>query len=182
MNPFNKTLIPLALTLALASTPVLAQNSKQALAARLVQLQVQMDGEALTEQLAVTAIGPLVAKWSQRVQESVPADKQQDVTRRLDAELEKLGDGTEQAIRSQLQAAAEAALVPLYMQRLSEDEMKAVIAYLESPASEKFQSLSVETTEAWAQKIVSSTEAQVKTKVDAFEAAAIGIVGVSGRQ
>lgn len=182
MKPISKTLLPLALALALATTPALAQDSKQALAARLAQLQVQMDGDAMTDQLAATAIGPLVAKWSQRVQESVPADKQRDVTTRLDAELEKLGTGTEQAIRGQLQAAAEAALVPLYMQRLTEDDLRVVITYLESPASEKFQALTLETTEAWAQKIVQSTEAQVKTRVDAFEAAAIGIVGVSDRK
>lgn len=182
MKQLGKTLLPLALTLALACTPALAQQSKQALATRLVQLQVQLDGDAMTEQLAATAIGPLVAKWSQRVQESVPADKQRDVTQKLDAELEKLGNATEQAIQGQLKPAAEAALVPLYMQRLTEDDMKAVIAYLESPASEKFQSLSRESTEAWAQKIVDISEAQVKSKVDAFEAAAIGIVGVSGKQ
>lgn len=179
MKSLRNTLLPLALTLAFATTPALAQD-KQALAARLVQLQVQLDGDAMTDQLAVTAIGPLVAKWSQRVQESVPADKQQEVTRRLDAELEKLGAGTEQAIQAQLQPAAEAALIPLYMQRLTEDELRAVIAYLESPASEKFQALNRETTEAWAQKIVDSSESQVKTQVDAFEASAIGIVGVSG--
>lgn len=181
MKSLNKTLLPLALALALASTPALAQDSKQALAARLVQLQVQMDGDAMVDQLTATAVGPLVAKWSQRMQESVPADKQQEVTRQLDAELEKLGNGTEQAVRGQLQSAAEAALVPLYTQRLTEDELRAVIAYLESPASSKFQSLSMESTEAWAQKIVDGTQAQVKTKVDAFEASAIGIIGVGSK-
>ena len=139
-----------------------------------------MDGEAMTDQLAASAVGPLVAKWSQRIQQSVPEAKQDDVVRRLDVELEKLGNGTEQAVRSQLQPAAEAVLVPLYMEKLSEEELKMVIAYLESSASQKFQSLSGEATEAWAQKIVDTTEPQVKDKVDAFEASAIGIVGVSG--
>ena len=182
MKLTGKTLLPLALTLALACTPALAQQSKQQLATRLAQLQVELDGNAMTEQLAITAIGPLVAKWSQRVQESVPPDKQRDVTQKLDAELEKLGIATEQAIQAQLKPTAESALVPFYMQRLTEDDMKTVIAYLESPASEKFQSLSMESTEVWAQKIVDVSEAQVKSKVDAFEAAAIGIVGVSGKQ
>lgn len=178
MNSIGKTLIPLALSLMLASAPALAQN-KQALAAKLAQLQVQMDGEALTDQLAASAVGPLVARWSQRIEQSVPEAKQEDVVRRLDVELEKLGTGTEQAVRSQLKPAAEAVLVPLYMEKLTEDELKMVIAYLESSASQKFQSLSMEATEAWAQKIVDTTESQVKTKVDAFEASAIGIVGVS---
>lgn len=180
MKKLAQTLFPLALTLSLASTPALAQN-KQQLATKLAQLQVQMDGEAMTQQLTATAVGPMVVKWSQRIQESVPEDKQRDVSNRLDQELEKLANGTEEAVKNQLQKAANDVLVPMYMEKLTEDEMRTVISYLESPVSEKFQVLSGETTEAWAQKIVEVTESQVKTKVDAFEASAIGIVGVSNK-
>lgn len=180
MNGITTPLFAAALAAALTLTPAVAQD-KQALAKKLAQLQVQMDGDAMAEQLAVTAVGPMVNKWAGRIQESVPAEKQRDVSTRLDAELEKLGNGTEQDVRGQLQAAADAALVPLYMQRLSEDELKAVIAYLESPASRKFQELSMDSTDTWAQKIVDLTQAQVKKRVDAFEAAAIGIVGTTGK-
>lgn len=181
MKHIGRILVPAAIAVALLLGGTAQAQDKKALATKLAQIQVELDGQAMAEQLTLTAVGPLVAKWLQRVETTVPEDKQRDVTQRLDVELEKLGQSTEQLIMTQLQATAQAALVPIYMENLTEDELKMVITWLESSASTKLQTLNMQATEAWAQKIVDQTEPQVKNKVDAFEASAIGIVGVSGK-
>lgn len=152
-----------------------AQQSKQELASRLAQLQVRIDGEAIAEQLADQAVQPLVAAWSERLHE-MPGERQTSAAEQLDAELEKFKASARQAIGASLPAAAEAALAPIFMERLTEDDLKVVIAYMESPASGKMQALGGDASNAWAAAVVDSTRGRVETSLQAFDAAAARIV------
>lgn len=154
----------------------MAQDAKKALASRLAQIQVKLEGPSLAEQLTSSAAQPLLATWSQRLDESVPPARQPEVREKLSAELNKFGESTHKAVTTQLGKAAEAALVPIYMEKLSEDEMKAIIAFLESPANTKFQALGNDSGNAWAQKVVEATRASVEAGAKAFDAAANRIV------
>lgn len=158
--------------------PATAQNTdaKRALAQKISQIQQKSDSEALAEQLTASAVQPLLASWSERLDETVPPARQKDVRDKLDVELKKFADTSRKAIEGQTSKAADAALVPLLMEKLSEDEMKTVIAYLESPAAAKFQALGPEATTAWAKKVVEATRAPVESAAKTFEAAANRII------
>ena len=57
--------------------PATAQNDgKRALATKLAQIQLKADSAALAEQLTATAVQPVLASWSQRLDETVPPAKQ----------------------------------------------------------------------------------------------------------
>ena len=75
--------LPIAIIFAAAcavSTGAIAQNdSKRALAVKLAQMQQKADGDAMAEQLTGTAVQPLLAGWSQRLDETVPPARQKDV-------------------------------------------------------------------------------------------------------
>ena len=160
------------------STGATAQNdSKRALATRLAQMQLKADGTTMAEQLTASAVQPIVAGWSQRLDETVPPAKQKDVRDKLDVELKKFADNTQKAVDAQVGKSAEAALVPIFMDKLSEEEMKTIIAYLESPVSAKFQALGPDAADAWAKRIIEATRSQVETSAKTFEAAANRIVG-----
>lgn len=161
-----------------ASTGALAQDAKKALATKLAQMQIKSDGPALAGQLTADAAQLPLANWSQRLDESVPPARQKEVREKLDAELKKFGDTTHKAIEAQIGKAGEAALVPLFMDKLSEDEMKTVISYMESPAAAKFQSISADAGNAWAQKVIDATRPTVEANIKAFDATASKIVGV----
>lgn len=156
-----------------------AQNDegKKALATKLAQIQQKSDAAQLTEQLVASVAQPVIAAWSQRLDETVPPAKQKDVRDKLDAELKKLIDNTRKTIEAQANKTAEAALVAVYTEKLTEDELKTVIAYLESPASAKFQSVGGEAANAWATKVVEATRTAVEGHVKSFDAAAAKIVG-----
>ena len=163
------------------STGASAQNdAKRALATKLAQMQQKADGPMLTEQLAATAVQPMLVNWSQRLDESVPPARQKEVREKLDTELKKFADSTQKAIEGQLAKTAEATLVPIFMDKLSEDEMKTVIAYMESSASAKFNALAPEASNAWAQRIVDATKSTVETNAKSFDAAANRIVSAAG--
>ena len=182
----NATLskLPIAILFAAVcaiSTGANAQNdSKRALAVKLAQMQQKADGEAMVEQLTATAVQPLLAGWSQRLDETVPPARQKEVRDKLDVELKKYADSTHKVVEAQTAKAAEAALVPIFMEKLTEDELKQIVAYMESPASAKFQALGPDATNAWAKRIIDATKPQVESGAKTFEAAANRIVSSSG--
>ncbi|MFD1712291.1 DUF2059 domain-containing protein [Ottowia flava] len=143
-------------------------------------MQQKADGEAMIEQLTGTAVQPLLAGWSQRLDETVPPARQKEVRDKLDVELKKFADSTHKAVEAQTAKAAEAALVPIFMEKLTEDELKTIVAYMESPVSAKFQALGPDATNAWAKRIIDATKPQVESGAKTFEAAANRIVSSSG--
>lgn len=167
----------LFVALCAVTTGASAQDAKKAMATKLAQMQAKSDGAALANQLTADAVQLPLSAWSQRLDESVPPARQKDVRDKLDVELKKFADNTHKAIEAQVSKAAETALVPLFMDKLSEDEMKTVIAYMESPAAIKFQSLSADAGNAWAQKVIDATRSTVEANVKSFDAAATKIVG-----
>ncbi len=168
----------LFVALCAVSTGASAQDAKKTLATKLAQMQAKSDGAAMANQLTADAVQLPLSTWSQRLDESVPPARQKDVRDKLDVELKKFADNTHKAIEAQVGKAAETALVPLFMDKLSEDEMKTIIAYMESPAALKFQGLSADAGNAWAQKVIDATRTTVETNVKSFDAAATKIVGV----
>ena len=184
MNPILNRISIATLLVAACALPLgaAAQNSdnKRALAVKLAQIQQKNDGDAMAEQLTASAVQPLIADSSQKLDESVPPAKQKDVRDKLDQELKKFSESTFKTIQGQTSKGAEAALVPIFMEKLSEDELKTIIAYLESPAAAKFQSLGPDATNAWAKKVIDATRPSVKSGADSFNAAAARIVGASG--
>ena len=161
------------------STHALAQDGKRALAVKLAQIQLKADSGAMADQLTASAVQPLIAAWSQRLDETVPPARQKDVRDKLDAELKKFTDNTEKTIEAQVAKSAEPALVPIFMEKLTEDEMKTIIAYLESPVSAKFQSLGPDAANAWAKRVVDATRASVESGQKSFDSAAERIVNSS---
>ena len=181
-TPLSKLPIAILFVAACAvSTGVNAQNdNKRALAVKLAQMQQKADGDAMVEQLTGSAVQPLLAGWSQRLDETVPPARQKEVRDKLDVELKKFADSTHKVVETQTAKAAEAALVPIFMEKLTEDELKQIVAYMESPVSAKFQALGPDATNAWAKRIIDATKPQVESGAKTFEAAANRIVGGSG--
>ena len=178
----NRKLSTLGVVLALAAVFTLPagnaladEASKRALAVKLAPLQQKNDHQAITDQLTASA-AQLIIHWTQEVEKSVPAARQQEVRNQLDVELKKFTEKTEKNVSAQVASAAESALVPVFMEKLSEDELKTIVTYLESPASTKFQNLGVEAGNAWAMKIIEATKDAVERDVKSFDAAAKRIV------
>ena len=109
----------------------------------------------------------------------MPPAKQKEVRDKLDVELKKFAETTHKTVEGQVGKTAEAAMVPIFMEKLSEDELKTIIAYLESPVSAKFQSLGPDATNAWAKRIIDATKPAVESGVKTFDASANRIVGAA---
>lgn len=154
--------------LAATSTGAALAQTKSELVARLVALQqpgIENIGRALagqTSQRVLQAAGQALPR--------VPADKREAAAKDVQADVSKFYDEIEPVLRKRASELAPATLTPLYQERFSEDELRHVIAWLESPVSKKFQQLDSEVGNTLAQKVVADTRGNMETRLKALEA------------
>ena len=156
----------LLLALSLVAAPAQAQSKKE-LVAKVVQLQ-QGGVDALARQLAGQTAGNMLQLAGQAMAQ-VPADKRDAVGKDVQAEVKKFHDDIEPMLRDKAAKLAPATLGPVLDEKFSEDELKQVIAWLESPAAKKYQQVSPELEAALAQKLVADTRPLIEPKLKALQ-------------
>lgn len=167
-----------ALTVALLLAAGGAQaQTKLELVAKLVQLQqagIESVGRVLagqTSQRALQAAGQAIPR--------LPASQREAAAKDAQAAVKKFYDELEPVLRQRAIELAPAVLTPLYEKHFSEDELKQVIAWLESPLSRKFQQIDNDTGAALAQRVVAETRASVEPRLQALEASLAKRLGVT---
>lgn len=145
----------LALTLALAAGSALAQPSpaKKALIDKIVALQQQGLADGLAGNLVQGPLSQLTQAVRGALQQ-VPADKREATVKAVDADLKKFVDENVPYLKDKISKAVPATASALLDERFSEDELKQVLAWAESPVSQKFGMANVELQKAIAQKVM----------------------------
>jgi len=142
-------------------------QSKKELAAKVVQLQ-----QPAIDNIART----LAAQTAQQVLQSagqamgnVAPEKREAVGKDIQAEVKKFHDDLEPVLRDRATKLAPATLGPLMEEKFTEDELKQVIAWLESTAAKKYQQLGNDLQSALAQKLVADTRPTVEPRLKTLE-------------
>lgn len=146
---------------------VQAQTKKE-LVAKLLQLQqpgIENVGRSLAGQVSQRTL-----QAAGQAMPRVPADKREAVGRDIQAEVKKFHAELEPLLRERALRLSGPTLTPLYEERFTEDELKQVIAWLESPVSRKFAQVDNEFGNALAEKVVADTKATVEGKMKTLEA------------
>lgn len=118
----------------------------------------------------------------------VPADKREALGAELQAEVRKFFDDVAPMLRASAVKNAPSTIGTALEEKFSEDELKVLINWLESPVSRKYQQMSPELQQGLGQKLVTETRPQIEPKLKALEqvmgaklAAAVGPApGASG--
>lgn len=143
-------------------------QTKKELIVKLLQMQqagIDNIGRALagqTSQRVLQAAGQAMPR--------IAADKREAVGKEVQADVKKFYDDIEPILRKRATELAPATLTPIYEEKFSEDELKTVIAWLESPVSKKFQQIDSEIAATLAQKVVADTRGSVETRLKTLEA------------
>lgn len=179
-----KKLILTLSTLAIASfsvPTVIAQtaNAKTELAARVVALQQGPELDRLVAQLAGSTTQQLIANWGPKLEANVPKARQEKASEELNTELKKYADDAAQLINKQVKKVSADVLVPAYAERFTQEELQQIAAFFDSPVIKKYQSASPELGNAFVQKLVEVTRADVVARARQFDDAAQKIVGTS---
>jgi len=158
-----------AQTQAPAATPPAASSAaKKELVARVLKLQ-QQGIENLGGNLAAAPAMQLRQPASAALQQRVPADKREAVAREIEADVRKYLEETTPIMRSQAVKLAPSTYGAMLEERFTEDELRQVVALLESPVNRKFLGMMPDMQRALAEKLVGETRSTIEPKVRALE-------------
>jgi hypothetical protein len=174
----KKTLLILAITAA-ACTSVQAQSTpaKKELVAKIIKLQ-QPAFDNMARKLVQEPLLPLMDSAEGALQSRVSAEKREAVAKAIQADARKYVDDTVPIVRDRAVRLAPTVVGPMLEEKFTEDELKQIVAMLESPVLAKFQAAGSEMQRALVDKVVAETRPQVEAKFRALEDATAKRLGV----
>lgn len=156
----------------LMTAPMLASAetsaAKKELIAKVVQLQQGgVDGIArsLVEQPALA----MLQQAGQVLQTRIAPDKREALAKEIQADVRKYVEEVTPLLRDKAAKLAPGVMGPLLDEKFTEDELKQLVGWLESPVVRRYQQLSPEIQKGLSEKLVAETRAQVEPKLQALD-------------
>lgn len=155
------------LTAALVTASLGWAQDKSALVKQFVELQ-KPGVEALARGLVQQSSDPIAAAGSEYLRTQVPENKRDAAGKAADAELKKYFEENYPVVRDKALQAAPGALGPVLEQTFSEEELRQLIAWINSPLSKKYQDSTQAMQKALMEKVVADTRATIQPKLEAL--------------
>lgn len=137
--------------------------AKQELVQKIVQLMH-------VDNLGVTMLQEPVAKAMGQarvtLQARAPADRHEAAMRDIATDAKKFMDEVTPIVKGSAQKHIPATVVPLLAERFTEDELRQIIAMLESPVKRKFEAVVPDIQKALGEKIAGETRAVIDPKME----------------
>lgn len=177
MKTYRLGLIALAL---FTAASVHAQNEgKKELIQKLLQLQrpgIEAMARGLAEQPATQAV-----QNSRLILAQMPADKREAASRAAEAEIKKYLDDAVPLVRDKAVQIAPSAIGPMLEEKFSEEELRQIITWIESPLNRKYQSLGGEMQNVLGKKLVGDMRPVIEPRVKALELSLLKALNVVPR-
>lgn len=173
----KKTLIVAALAVACVGAQAQSTPAKKELVARILKIQ-QPGIESMARELAKQPASELMANAVDYLQTQVAADKRDALAKGLQADADKYMNETYPIVRDRALRLAPTTVGTLLEEKFNEDELKQVVAMMESPVYVKFQTLGNEMQRVLVAKLVPDLKPQVEPKLRALDEAFAKRLGV----
>ncbi|HZN47044.1 MAG TPA: hypothetical protein VFB71_05435 [Ramlibacter sp.] len=174
----KKSLLILAIAAACTSVQAQSTPAKKELVARILKIQ-QPAIETMARGLVQEPLMPLMEGAERALQQRVAAEKREAVAKAIQADARKYVDETVPIVRDRAIKLAPTTVGPVLEEKFTEDELKQIVAMLESPVLAKFQAAGVDLQRALIEKTVAETRTQVEAKFRALEDTTAKRLGVS---
>jgi hypothetical protein len=161
-----------------AQTP--SSPAKKELIAKVLQLQ-QPGIEGISRSLAEQPAAQLMQQASQVLQR-MPAERRDAVARDIEADVRKYVEEATPIVRDRALKLAPSTIGAVLEERFNEDELKQIVALLESPVNKKFQAAFPDMQKALAEKLVAETRGEIEGKVRTLQASVAQRLGVTVNQ
>jgi hypothetical protein len=165
-------------TLATAQAPAGGNASgKKALVAKV--LEIQRPGiEALANNVAMAPVMQMRQAAAAALQQAVPPERREAAAREIEADMRKYFEEVGPTLRQQAVRIAPATLGTILEERFTEEELRQLIALLESPVNKKFQSLTGEMQRSIGERLVGESRATVEPRLRELERTVGGRLGL----
>jgi len=160
-------------TLASAETSA----AKKELIAKVVQLQqggVEGIARSLVEQPAMA----LMQQAGQVLQTRIAPEKRDAMAKEIQADVRKYVEETNPLLRDKALKMAPGVMGPLLEEKFTEDELKQLVSWLESPVIRRYQQLTPEIQKGLSEKLVAETRPIVEPKLQALDRSVSGRLGL----
>lgn len=165
----------------LMTAPMLvsAQTSpaKKELIAKVVQLQqggVEGIARSLVEQPAMA----MLQQAGQVLQTRIAPEKREALAKEIQADVRKYVEETNPLLRDKALKLAPGVMGPLLDEKFTEDELKQLVGWLESPVVRRYQQLTPEIQKGLSEKLVAETRSLVEPKLQALDRSVTGRLGL----
>jgi hypothetical protein len=155
------------LAIGLLSNAGAQSSGKKALVQRVLESQ-QAEIESIAHTIVERPAGLMLQQAGRAIQ-AAPADKREALGRAVDAEARKYADEAYPLVRERALRIAPATIGAVLEAKMSEDELKQLVAWLDSPLSKKFQQLSTEMRDAFVDKLLADAQPVVDPKLQALD-------------
>ncbi len=171
----------LALALALAAGTSLADPSpaKKALIDKIAALQQQAMAESMAANIVQQPLPQLMQAGRAALQQ-VPADKREATAKSMDAELKKFVEENVPFLKDKIAKAVPSTASAMLDERFNEDELKQILAWAESPVSQKFGMSSLELQKAVAQKVMAEAGPTLEGRLKSLQGNLAKQLGLPG--
>jgi len=154
-----------------------ASAAKKELVQKLLTLQ-QPGVEALARNIAERPAQQLWQGALQAIQTKVPAEKREAAAKQVQADLTKFVNEATPIIRDRAVKLMPTTIGPVLEQEMTEDELKQVIAWLESPVSKKFGELQPDMTNALIKALLPDAAPVIDPKLKQLEQQVAKTLGI----
>ena len=187
----NFRILTLALSLAFAgsahaqSTPASGAAPSSPAKKEQVQrvLKLQQPGiENMAQQLAEEPVAQLAPQANAALQSKVPPEKREAVAKEIQADIKKYLDEAVPLVRDRAAKLAPEVIGPILEQRFTEDELKQLANWLESPVVKKYQQMVPEIQKSLVQKLAAEVRPTIEPKARAMQQAMAQHLGVQPAQ
>jgi hypothetical protein len=111
-------------------------------------------------------------------QQAAPQEKREAAARAIEAEVKKYVEEAYPIVRDRALKLAPSTIGPVFEAKMTEDELKQLITWLESPTAKKYQSLAVDLRNNFSQKLVAEMPPILDPKLMALDGRIRTILGV----
>ena len=152
--------------------------AKKELAAKAVQLQLP-GIESLARGLVEQPASQMLREAGSILQERIAPEQREAIAKRLQESAKKYVDEAAPLLRERALKLAPSTLGAALEEKFSEDELKQLVAWLESPVSRKYQQAVPEMQAAFVQKLVADARPVIDPKLQLLEQNIRNALGLS---
>ena len=170
--------LSVALLLAAVTTFASGQAStKKELVQKILQLQ-QAELETVARSVVERPAAQMMQEAGLAMQRQVPVEKREATGKAIEAEVKKYVDEAYPLARERALRIAPTTIGAMLEEKMSEDELKQLLAWLESPANKKYQQLGPDMRNAFIKKLLTESQPVVDPKLQALDGRVRSILGL----
>jgi len=160
------------------AAPTQSSPAKKELVQRLLRLQ-QADVEGFAKTVVERPAAQMMREAGLALQQqAAPQEKREAAARAIEAEVKKYVDEAYPIVRDRALKLAPSTIGAVLEAKMTEEELKQLIAWLESATAKKYQSLAVDLRNTFSQKLVAEMPAVLDPKLIALDGKIRVILGV----